>query len=61
MKMQVQIKKKIQELKNRHHYVSNTLWITPTNGLNKRGTLFKIESQVEVLEELLNLYTDKDE
>jgi len=53
-KMSKEIKEKIKELKDKHFKASNRNWVRQTNGLSQRETLDKLQSQVDILEELLN-------
>lgn len=46
------IKRKIKELKLEHYDVSNRMWIG-SSGLSQDMELFKIESQINILKELL--------
>ena len=48
------IEEKIEQLKIKYYDVSDRMWIQPTNGLNREAELFKLESQIQILEELLN-------
>ena len=52
--MSKEIKEKIKELKDKHFKASNRNWVRQTNGLSQRETLDKLQSQVDILEELLN-------
>lgn len=54
------IEEKIKDLKVKHYnYRQVKGWVTPRNGYGKDMTLFRVKSQIEVLEELLN--QNKDE
>jgi hypothetical protein len=44
----------IDNLKEDHYNKSTRFWIHETNWLSKEQTLFKIESQIEILTELLD-------
>jgi len=58
--MRDKIEDKIRQLKGRYFDVSNRKnWIRETNGISQEETKFKLKSQVEILEELLN--QNKDE
>lgn len=54
------IEEKIKDLKVKHYDFKKVEgWVTPRNGYDKDMTLFRVKSQIEVLEELLNQYKDE--
>ena len=57
--MKNKIEEKIRQLKEQFYDFSGKAWITPINGLGQEATLFKLNSQVEILEELLEETIDE--
>jgi hypothetical protein len=53
--MRNKIEEKIRQLKDRYFDVSTRKnWVRETNGISQEETKFKLQSQLEILEELLN-------
>jgi len=44
---------KIDKLKDLHYDYSNRVWINVTYGFSRDETLFKLKSQIDILEKLL--------